>query len=279
VSTPTWPYEGWQPIFRAANEHARQEREGRERLDRLVELWEAIGAIQQNVGTSSAAQILIDATSALQAAGLAAIFGQIQAGLPPAATCDSESILRHLVLCIASAPTKGFGLEAITEEFQLLWAAHGNERASSALWWLSGKVCELLGPKADRQVVAHSAADDVFKRTSDGVGLLRPSDASAQKLGPRHKKAWNAYQQGAEALADGATDRQVHAWLKEQEDNFAGSNVGDDYELPDFATWSTYLRDVRRATGQQKKLPRRGRTSRSIVGPEELGPREDAAAN
>ena len=69
-------------------------------------------------------------------------------------------------------------------------------------------------------------------------------------------RAYQQYQMAEKSLGD-TTDRQAYDWLKER--------VEETERLPDFNTWTRYLRTARKFYGTQKNTPRGGRTGRSIV--------------
>lgn len=76
----------------------------------------------------------------------------------------------------------------------------------------------------------------------------------------RIRKAAEQYRQAAEAMDEPKpTDKDAYEKLSK-----AHQREGAADELPDFATWSRYLRDYRRRTDGQKNKPRRGRSGRSI---------------
>ncbi len=62
-------------------------------------------------------------------------------------------------------------------------------------------------------------------------------------------------------LCDKTADRQVYEWLQENT---------EEGELPTFGNWSRYLREVREVRGESKNSSRAGRTSRNVIGSEEL---------
>jgi hypothetical protein len=88
-----------------------------------------------------------------------------------------------------------------------------------------------------------------------------PVGCGLEKLPRCQRVAIEQYQEALRrnpAFGAKPTDREVYDWYRER---------GEDgtHDLPDFETWSRYLRAVRRALGLSKHTSRAGRAGRSIV--------------
>ena len=81
-------------------------------------------------------------------------------------------------------------------------------------------------------------------------------------LGLRFQKAFQSYNMAAQYLANGASDREVHSWLKE--------NGPEQYDLPEFDTWRRYLRNARSFYKAQKNSPTAGRSGKSVANLDEI---------
>lgn len=92
--------------------------------------------------------------------------------------------------------------------------------------------------------------------------------AALDKLKPAHRKAWFSFVYAEAKSKRRLEDRDAYNWIEENgidpDEEQSGELV--DYKLPSFETWDRYLREARKATGEQKYTPRRGReTGRSVV--------------
>jgi hypothetical protein len=98
------------------------------------------------------------------------------------------------------------------------------------------------------------------------------------------RRAGEQYRYAAPVLAhetgnESITDSEAHEFLRRAYDADQ-KGMADRYgELPNFATWTRYLRRFRQATGQQKYARRKGRLgpSRSVVRPNDIRHRDDDA--
>jgi len=95
----------------------------------------------------------------------------------------------------------------------------------------------------------------------------KPDDDSTNRyekldgLTPSVRKAYFSFAY-AEAVNEGRMeDKEAYEWLRENGIDASKGNAGEleDYDLPYFETWSRYLRKARKATGQRKYTPRRGK--------------------
>ena len=97
-----------------------------------------------------------------------------------------------------------------------------------------------------------------------GKAAVADAPDKASNLPPRVVNAVSLYNEGCNALKstnDKPTDREVY-------DLLIGTYARADKPspLPTFGSWTSYLRQWRRATGKQKRSPRKGRaTGRSVV--------------
>jgi hypothetical protein len=66
--------------------------------------------------------------------------------------------------------------------------------------------------------------------------------------------SYRQYQCAEMQLGEKATDKQAWNWLRKE-----------DGDVPAFLTWARYLRQARKALGENKNTPRAGRAGRSIV--------------
>jgi hypothetical protein len=105
---------------------------------------------------------------------------------------------------------------------------------------------------------------------AEGTGAARDQEEAGQgegaavaALSPSRTKALSQYCDAIRRCPElqRETVRAVYDWIAEHND-------GD--RLLSFATWERYLRTARKVTGTGKNTPRRGRTGRSIVGPDEI---------
>jgi len=88
--------------------------------------------------------------------------------------------------------------------------------------------------------------------------------AGLASLTPSIKKAWASWKLAEANHASRPQDREAYDWLNEHSDEkFIGDLVG--YELPAFATWCSYVRKGRAATGESKNQSRAGRVAGSSV--------------
>ena len=78
-----------------------------------------------------------------------------------------------------------------------------------------------------------------------------------KELSPRFEQAYRSFCLAETKLEREVTAPEAYEWLKE--------NGPDDYPLPDFGTWSRYVREGRAWHDNRKNSPRGGRTGRSIV--------------
>ena len=86
-----------------------------------------------------------------------------------------------------------------------------------------------------------------------------------EKLRPALAKAWSSYHFGESSLStmcDQVTDQTVYQWLE--------NNGPKEYALPQFNTWSRYVREARKILGRNKNAPRTGRKGRSIQNASDL---------
>jgi hypothetical protein len=104
-----------------------------------------------------------------------------------------------------------------------------------------------------------------------GIGQNEPLAGAARKrafqaLELAVKKAYLAFDY-AESKAEGKLeDKEAYQLLKEEGIPQENSGLLANYELPDFGTWTRYLRKAREALGEQKYQRRgRARPTRSIV--------------
>lgn len=112
--------------------------------------------------------------------------------------------------------------------------------------------------------------DDSHLSPAKAAERARESDGAIPN---RARKVGEQYRQAVEVLRPdnpNPTDREVHDAIAK-----ALKQSGEAHELPEFATWQRYLRDWRKATGQQKKKPRAGRAqvSGSLVPYDGIEPR------
>ncbi len=85
---------------------------------------------------------------------------------------------------------------------------------------------------------------------------------------PACQKAYLSYEYAESKAGKRLEDREAYELLEEEGIPTDKGNSGEltDYELPDFPTWSRYLRTARNALDEQKYTPRAGRkTGRSIT--------------
>ncbi|MCG3179635.1 MAG: hypothetical protein BIFFINMI_01976 [Phycisphaerae bacterium] len=93
----------------------------------------------------------------------------------------------------------------------------------------------------------------------DGRGEVAAHAPTTDPLEPAERKAYQQYAYAVEQSAMPITkDREAYDWLAAHLDS------GD--KLPAYETWTRYLRSARKALGEQKNKPRRGRQAgRSVV--------------
>ncbi len=103
-------------------------------------------------------------------------------------------------------------------------------------------------------------AREIDAKSSDSAPPQKKTKAT---LPPSRVKAMSQFVDAVSKCPalNGATDREVYDWIDEHSD-------GD--PLPNFDTWSRYLRDAREAAGISKNTPRSERTGRSIVRLDEI---------
>lgn len=88
------------------------------------------------------------------------------------------------------------------------------------------------------------------------------------RLTPTVQKAYLSFVYAESKREKRLEDREAYDWLIEYGIDASKGEAGElvDYGLPAFATWSRYLREARKATGEQKYTPRHARpTGRSVV--------------
>ena len=103
------------------------------------------------------------------------------------------------------------------------------------------------------------------------VGVIGDPNRHAilTKLPAIHRKAYYSFRyaetkvtehNGKLGIATRLEDQAAWDWLHENGiEGVAGTEL-EDYELPEFSTWSRYIRVVRKATGERKYTPRKGRS-------------------
>jgi hypothetical protein len=140
-------------------------------------------------------------------------------------------------------------------------------RLSEAAEWM------LEVAKVERRAIidALDEASDRRRKTGDAVRKpakpptkrgRKPRKASPaadplKALPPSRVKAYCQHKEAIEALGGSATDREAYDWFAEH---------GEGELAESFESWSKYVRDARKALGQLRNTPRRGReTGRSIV--------------
>jgi hypothetical protein len=102
-------------------------------------------------------------------------------------------------------------------------------------------------------------------QSNGGSGATNETDEldPFDRLAPSRRIAWGQYQDALRRnpeFGENPKDRDVYTWLAEH----------DEAELPEFSTWSKYVRAARGAKGAQKNTPRAGREGRSVAKPGDL---------
>jgi hypothetical protein len=100
-----------------------------------------------------------------------------------------------------------------------------------------------------------------------------PSRADVfRQLRPCVRKAYLSFELAQSKAGSELEDRAAFDWLKENGFPDDAGDTGElvDYELPDFDTWTRYLREAREALGEQKYSRRAGRKGKSVAGHDEL---------
>ena len=119
-------------------------------------------------------------------------------------------------------------------------------------WCRAAVVAMHNPPKVEPQSVANGS-------TGNAVEDQQCVDAEAVKLPPRVIEARDQYLAACEALGtDSPTDREAYDLIE-----MTAYDAGEPSPLPTFGTWTSYLRQWRGATGQQKNKPRGGREAAS----------------
>jgi hypothetical protein len=95
------------------------------------------------------------------------------------------------------------------------------------------------------------------------------------ELEPAHRKAYFSFLYAEAKQGGSLEDREAYDFLKEHGvPDGPGSGELGGYELPDFTTWSRYLRQARKALDERKHTPRGARShGGSVVKASQLDPR------
>ncbi|MEX0885879.1 MAG: hypothetical protein WD009_05520 [Phycisphaeraceae bacterium] len=112
-------------------------------------------------------------------------------------------------------------------------------------------------PEQEDDLAASTQAPDPADDGAQGAGGGTAGGKRLDQLPKRVIAARDQYLEAAEALGkDNPTDREAYNLLER-----IYEQRGVPSPLPEFSTWTSYLRKWRRATGQQKRTPRAGRAS------------------
>jgi len=176
-----------------------------------------------------------------------------------------------LVLKCALIGVVGMEADVYRDDPDRFWAAVGKHLRTR-----SGKNFRRMARDLGKALLGFDKATATIELSLDPVQAerdpesvhTRESESPASKNGaseetspPRLVRAWNLYQEAMTEKPELAakTDRDVYEWIAE---NLIENG---DPGLPEFATFSRYIREGRLRTGQQKHQPRGGRTGRSVV--------------
>lgn len=114
------------------------------------------------------------------------------------------------------------------------------------------------GEPVQSQTHGDSSGGD-FQKDKDGGNKDSNRYAGLAKLSPAHRKAYLAFLYAELKRGERLEDRV--AWELLRDDGIQDVNQSDlqDYELPEFDTWSRYLRSARNSIRERKHNPRSGR--------------------
>ena len=152
--------------------------------------------------------------------------------------------------------------EEIQQLASLGWYAQLNDLCRASLYAIDLLTSNASLPPAPQQLTQPQAA----RQPSEANDKDKESDPSNRYenldiLQPAHRLAYLSFLY-AQAKLNGRRleDREAHDWLNENGIEDAGEL--SDYILPDYSTWTRYLRKARNAIGEQKYTPRTKRRPR-----------------
>lgn len=155
---------------------------------------------------------------------------------------------------------------------------HANHKTRDAMAQAEGqlarrvsKAVEIINSNEKRKAVELSAPTSFVSDTTipeiDNVNgnASKPKSKVAQAVKkPLSESVEQAYKMllaAVEACGE-STDRELYGWIREQFD--------DSIAIPEFGTWSRYVRAARKYHQTNKNSPRNGRKGRSIVKPDDI---------